>query len=118
MDEPIVMRVEKSGDDTETFNASRWTDGNFWFPVRVEVSPLQITCIRRGVVRKDAESIMLTQVASVRIHSGLLFAELIVESSGGVEPIAVHGLYKRDAERIKELLDHHLRQRTKRNDGL
>ena len=107
-------RMEKLTDDIETFTASRWTDGNFWFPVQVDVSPLQITCVRRGVVRKDAESIVLTQVASVRIHSGLLFAELIVESSGGVEPIAVHGLYKRDAERIKELLDQHLRQRQKR----
>ena len=90
---------------TQIFTASRWTRGNRIFPTRVEVSPLQITCVHRGMVHRDEESIALNHIASVRLHSGLLFAELLIESSGGTDPIVCHGLWKRDATRIKELLE-------------
>ena len=104
--------MEETG-EPEVFVASRLTRGNFLFPAQVEVCPLQVTSTRRGIIRKDVESVVLTQVAAVRIHTGLWFADLIVENSGGTDPIFCHGLHKCDAERIKELLEQYQRQRLK-----
>ena len=97
--------------DTEVFIASRWTRGNRIFPSQIEVNPLHITCIRRGIVTREEESIALNHIASVRVRSGILFAHLVIESSGGTEPIICHGLRKRDALRIKQLIEQHQRTR-------
>jgi len=43
-------------------------------------------------------------VASVRIHTGLIWSDLLIESTGGGDPLASHGHPKADALRIKELI--------------
>jgi hypothetical protein len=44
-------------------------------------------------------------VASVRIDTNLLFSDVFIETSGGVSPISCYGHHKRDAIRIKQLID-------------
>jgi hypothetical protein len=44
------------------------------------------------------------RVASVRIHSGLIWSDLLIESTGGGDPLTSHGHRKEDALRIKELI--------------
>ena len=53
----------------------------------------------------DEMSISLSKVASVHIKTGLIWSEILIESSGGSDPLASHGHKKGDAQRIKELIE-------------
>lgn len=90
---------------TEIFKASRWTKGNLFFPTYIEVSDKAVTRHKRSLFRKDEISISITKVASVHIHTGLVWSEILIESSGGSDPLASHGHRKGDARRIKELIE-------------
>jgi hypothetical protein len=45
------------------------------------------------------------KVASVHIRTGMVWAEILIESSGGTDPLSSHGHSKSDAQRIKELVE-------------
>jgi hypothetical protein len=53
----------------------------------------------------DEISISIQKVASVHIKTGVLWSTIIIESSGGSDPLTSHGHRKADARRIKELLE-------------
>ena len=89
----------------ESFQASRWTRGNFLFPTIIEVSDKAVTRRKRSWFRQDEISINITKVASVHIRTGLVWSEILIESSGGTDPLASHGHSKADAIRIKELIE-------------
>ena len=88
-----------------TFTASRWTQGNLIFPVRIEITPQHVSRIKPHLIGSDDESIAIGKVASVRIRTGLIWAEIRIESSGGADPITSHGHRKGDAVRIRELIE-------------
>ena len=90
---------------TEVFRASRWTRGNFLFPTYIEVSDRAITRRKRSWFRQDELSISLSKVASVHIKTGMIWSEILIESSGGTDPFTSHGHTKADAIRIKELVE-------------
>lgn len=90
---------------TETFQASRWTRGNGLFPTVIEVSEKAVTRRKRSWFRVDEITINLSKVASVHIKRGLLWAEILIESSGGTDPLTSHGHPKAAALRIKELIE-------------
>jgi hypothetical protein len=92
---------------TETFQASRWTSGNFLFPTVIEVSDKAVMRRKRRWFSVDEMSISLSKVASVHITTGLIWAEIRIESSGGSDPLSSHGHTKGDARRIKELIEGH-----------
>jgi hypothetical protein len=50
-------------------------------------------------------SVVIQKVASVHIKTGLFWSQILIENSGGTDPIASHGHYKSDARRIKELIE-------------
>ena len=89
----------------EIFRASRWTRGNFLFPTYIEVTDKSVTRRKRSWFSQDEMSISIGKVASVHIKTGLIWSEILIESSGGTDPIASHGHTKADAERIKELIN-------------
>ena len=89
----------------ETFAASRWTKGNFFFPTRIVVSPLHVSRVKPHLFRKTEESIAISQVASVQIETGIIWSEIRIDSTGGADPITSHGHRKRDAIRIRELIE-------------
>src|SRR5271169_3903111 len=91
--------------DSETFQASRWTRGNFLFPTVIEVSERAVIRHKRSWFSKDEISISITKVASVHIKTGIIWAEILIESSGGSDPLASHGHKKADARRIRELVE-------------
>jgi uncharacterized protein UPF0547 len=90
---------------SETFVACRWTRGNRIFPVKIEITPMQVIKVKRSLFSSDEESISINKVASVRIKKGLLWSDIWIESSGGSDPIFSHGHHKGDAQRIKELIE-------------
>jgi hypothetical protein len=89
----------------ETFTASRWTRGNLWFPTRIVVNPLRVSRVKRRLFGSNEESISISQVASVKISTGILWSNILIESTGGTDPITSHGHRKSDALRIRDLVE-------------
>ncbi len=89
----------------ETFTASRWTQGNFLFPTRLVISPLRVSRVKSRWFGRNEETIPITKVASVHISTGVLWSEILIESSGGTDPITSHGHRKKDAQRIRDLIE-------------
>lgn len=88
-----------------TFNASRWTAGNFWFPLRIEVTPQRVSRIKPRLIGSNEESISISQVASVSIQTGLIWSTIQIDSTGGTDPIVSRGHRKRDAIEIRDLIE-------------
>jgi len=89
----------------ETFSASRWTQGNFFFPTRIVVSPQRVIRTKGRLFGSNEESIPISKVASVHISTGVFWAEIAIESTGGSDPITSHGHRKQDAQRIRDLIE-------------
>jgi len=90
---------------SETFRASWLTRGNFLFPTVIEVTDKAVVRRKRSWFSKDEISISITKVASVHIKTGIIWSDILIESSGGTDPLAGHGHRKRDARRIRELVE-------------
>ena len=90
---------------TESFQASRWTKGNRLFPTVIEVTPTAVTRRKRHWFSKNEMTIHLLRVASVRIDTGLIWSDILIESTGGTDPLTSRGHTKKDALRIKELIE-------------
>jgi hypothetical protein len=89
----------------ETFTASRFTKGNLFFPTRIVVGPLRVARVKRRLFGNTEESISITQVASVKISTGIFWSDILIESTGGTDPISSHGHRKADAIRIRDLVE-------------
>jgi hypothetical protein len=90
---------------SETFYASRWTRGNFWFPAQVEISPTSVTLRKPKLIGKTEESIHMAHIASIKIVTRLFFSDVEIESSGGENPAICHGHTKSDAIAMKDLIE-------------
>jgi hypothetical protein len=91
--------------DSEIFKASRWTMGNHLFPTVIEVTDKAVVRHKRSWFSKDEISISISKVASVHIKTGIIWADILIESSGGTDPMTSHGHKKADARRIRELVE-------------
>ena len=89
----------------EIFKASRWTKGNFLFPTYIEVDDKAVTRHKRSWFSKDEISVSISKVASVHIQTGFIWSNILIESSGGSDPLSSHGHRKSDARRIQELIE-------------
>jgi len=92
---------------SEIFQASRWTTGNFLFPTRIEVSDKAVVRRKRSWFSVDEISMSIFKIASVHIKTGMMFSDILIESSGGSDPLASHGHSKADARRVKELIENY-----------
>jgi len=102
----------------ETFKASRWTKGNRLFPTVIEVNDTAVVRRKRHWFTRNEMSIHLQRVASVRIDTGLLWSDILIESTGGTDSITSHGHKKKHALRIKELIENAQTQHLKApNEG-
>ena len=79
--------------------------GNFFFPTRVEVTDRAVIRHKRSWLSTDEISISITKVASVHIKTGILWSDILIESSGGSDPLTSHGHRKADAQRIRALIE-------------
>ncbi len=87
-----------------TFASSRLTAGNLWFPDKVTLREDAVVFTKRRLVGGEEESIRCEQISSVNVVRGLFFAELLLETTGGSEPVYLNGLWIGDAEAAKRLL--------------
>ncbi|HXY04306.1 MAG TPA: hypothetical protein VEI49_12080 [Terriglobales bacterium] len=89
----------------EIFVASRWTRGNLLFPTRILVTAQRVSRIKPRLFGSNEESIGILQVASVHISTGIVWSNILIESTGGTDPITSHGHRKVDAQRIRDLIE-------------
>lgn len=91
--------------DGEVFVASRLTRGNRIFPTQVAIGPSSVVQCKPRWFGREEQSIHVSHVASVTIETGVLFSNVIIETSGGSEPITCHGHTRADAVRMKRLIE-------------
>jgi hypothetical protein len=91
----------------DIFRASRWSSGNRLFPTQVLITPAAVVHYTPQIVGRREQSIHLAHVSSVGIDTGLFLSNVVIETSGGAAPIRCHGHRKRDAVRMKALIEEH-----------
>ena len=101
----IVWRKGRPAADGEVFRASRLTSGNRLFPTQVVITPHSVVHYTPQWIGKHEHSIHIAHVSSVSIDTGLVFSDVIIETSGGSGSIRCRGHHKGDAIRIKQLIE-------------
>ena len=91
----------------EVFRASRWSSGNHLFPTQVLVTPTSVVQYTPRWIGRREETIHMAHIASVKIETGALLSNVLIETSGGSDPIVCHGHRKGDANRMKTLIEEH-----------
>jgi hypothetical protein len=86
------------------FRASRWSRGNHLYPTQVAITPTSVVHYTPQWIGRREHSIHMAHVASVEIDTNLFFSNLVIETSGGSDPVRCHGHRKRDAIEMKRLI--------------
>jgi hypothetical protein len=100
----IAMRGRRIAGD-RVFRASRLSRGNHLFPTQVAITPSSVVHYTPQWFGKREHSIHMAHVASVEIDTNLFFSNVVIETSGGSEPVRCHGHRKRDAIEMKRLIN-------------
>ncbi len=87
------------------FRASRWSRGNHLFPTQVAITPSNVAQYTPQWFGRREQSIHMAHVASVEIDTNLFFSNVVIETSGGSDPVRCHGHRKRDAIDMKRLIN-------------
>ncbi len=88
--------------------ASRFILKHLIFPQEVRIEDYHVRTKKRlfplfWIVNE--QSISLSKVASIKLHKGLVFSDVIIENSGGDYPIRIEGLYNSTARRFRADLE-------------
>ena len=89
----------------DVFRASRLSSGNRLFPTQVAITPTSVIQFTPQWIGKLEETIHMAHVSSVKIDTGVLFSDVLIETSGGSHPIRCHGHRKKDAVQMKALIE-------------
>jgi hypothetical protein len=100
----IVMRGRPMPGE-HVFRASRWSRGNHLFPTQVAIQPDGVVHYTPQWLGRREQSIHMAHVASVEVDTNLFFANVVIETSGGSEPVRCYGHKKRDAVEMKRLIN-------------
>jgi hypothetical protein len=100
----IIMRGKKMPGE-HVFRASRWSRGNHLFPTQVAITPGSVAQYTPQWFGRREHSIHMAHVASVEIDTNLFFSNVVIETSGGSDPVQCHGHRKRDAVEMKRLIN-------------
>jgi len=100
----VVARARPLPGD-HVYRASRWSRGNHLFPTQVAITPSSVVHYTPEWFGRREHSIHMAHVASVEIDTNLFFSNVVIETSGGSEPVRCHGHRKRDAVEMKRLIN-------------
>jgi hypothetical protein len=89
----------------DVFRASRLSSGNRFFPCQVAITPTSVVHYTPQWIGKREMTIHMAHVSSVKIDTGVLFSDVLIETSGGSHPILCHGHHKKDAVQMKALIE-------------
>ena len=103
----VVWRKGQPFAPGDVFRASRMSRGNRIFPTQVLITPTSVVQYTPQWIGRQEESIHMAHIASVKIITGMLLSDVLIETSGGASPIKCHGHRKKDAVRMKALIEGH-----------
>jgi hypothetical protein len=89
----------------DVFRASRLSSGNHLFPTQVLITQTSVVQYTPRWIGRREETIHMAHIASVKIETGMLLSDVLIETSGGTDPIDCHGHRKGDASRMKQLVE-------------
>ena len=89
----------------DVFRASRLSAGNRIFPTQVLITPTSVVQYTPRWIGRREETIHMAHIASVKIETGMMLSDVLIETSGGTDPIACHGHRKGDATTMKNLIE-------------
>jgi hypothetical protein len=89
----------------DVFRASRLSRGNHLFPAQVGITPTSVVKYLPQWFGRQEENIHMAHVASVKIDTHMIFSDVLIETSGGSDPILCHGHRKGDAMRMQALIE-------------
>jgi hypothetical protein len=89
----------------DVFRASRLASGNRVFPTQVLITPTSVVQYTPRWFGRLEETIHMAHIASVKIETGMVLSNVLIETSGGSDPIVCHGHHKGDAVRMKNLIE-------------
>jgi len=101
----IIWRKGRPFAAGAVFRASRLSGGNHLFPTQVLISSTSVVQYTPRWVGRQEESIHMAHIASVKIDTGLVLSDVLIETSGGASPIRCHGHHKADAVQMKALIE-------------
>ena len=87
------------------FRASRWSRGNHLFPTQVAVTPTSVVQYTPRWIGRLEHSIHMAHISSVEVDTNLFFADVMIETSGGSDPVRCYGHKKGDALEMKRLIE-------------
>lgn len=100
-----VIYKGRKREGEHVFVASRWTKGNRIFPAQVIITPTSVTMFKPQFIGKLEESLHMAHIASIKIDTNLVFSSVLIETSGGQDPIVLHGHTKSDAVKMKAVIE-------------
>ena len=103
----LVWRKGRPFAPGDVFRASRVSEGNRLFPTQVLITPTSVVQYKPRWFGRQEETIHMAHIASVKIDTGVVLSNVLIETSGGASPIKCHGHRKRDAVRMKALIEGH-----------
>ena len=83
----------------DVFRASRLSSGNHLFPTQVLITPTSVVQYTPRWIGRQEQTIHMAHVSSVNIETGMILSDVLIETSGGSDPIVCHGHRKGDARR-------------------
>src|SRR5262245_9092010 len=104
----VVVWIARKGrpfTSGDVFRASRLSSGNRLFPTQVAITPTSVVQFTPQWIGKLEETIHMAHVSSVKIDTGVLFSDVLIETSGGSHPIRCHGHRKKVAVQMKALIE-------------
>jgi len=110
-----VLRKGRRLPGPHVFRASRLTRGNRIFPAQVQVTSSSVTMFQPQWIGKLEESVHIAHVASIKIDTNVLFSDVLIETTGGHNPLACHGHTKADAVRMKKVIEEFQSEYYKKN---
>lgn len=99
----VVVRGRRIAGD-HVFRASRLSRGNHLFPTQVAITPTDVMQYTPHWFGHRELVVHMAHISSVDIDTNLFFSNVIIETSGGTDPVACHGHHKRDAVEMKRLI--------------
>lgn len=89
----------------DVFRASRLSSGNRLFPTQVLITPTSVVQFTPRWIGRQEKTIHMAHLSSVKIDTGVLLSNVLIETSGGSHPINCHGHHKGDATAMKALIE-------------
>ena len=106
----FIIRRGRRMEGEHVFRASRWSRGNHLFPTQVAINATSVVQYVPHWIGRREHTIHMAHIASVDISTTLFFSNLIIETSGGSDPVRCHGHRKRDAVEMKRLINEYQSQ--------